>query len=127
MNKFNNSHTRPISPHITIYRMQMSMILSILHRLSGIAVFGGASIITWWLILCVYSDFDRVVVDIFYNLWFQALIYLTIFTTCFHLCTGIRHLIWDTGYGFSIKYINISGWIAVALSITVFYMCINNF
>ncbi|KJV56355.1 succinate dehydrogenase, cytochrome b556 subunit [Orientia chuto str. Dubai] len=121
----NNLSVRPTSPHVTIYHMQMSMILSILHRISGIAVFGGASIVTWWLILCVYSDFNNDIVDIFYNIWFQILLYLVVFATCFHLCTGIRHLIWSTGYGFSIKYINISGLIAVILSIIIFYMCIS--
>ncbi len=126
MDKYNLT-TRPLSPHITIYRKQINSVLSILHRISGIGIFLGLSVITWLLILYVYSNFDSFFVSMFNSLWFKLLLYLTVYATCFHLCTGIRHLIWDIGYGFSIKSVNVTGWIAVILSIIVFFACIYNF
>lgn len=108
---------RPLSPHISIYKPQISSVLSIFHRLTGIALFFALSIMAWWLILWIFSGFaDCYLVLAECCIVKFAIIGLS-FTGFYHLCTGIRHLVWDTGRCFSIRAINITGWIAVICSI----------
>ena len=108
---------RPISPHLSIYKPQISSVLSIGHRLSGIGLFFMLSTLGWWFILWVFSKFDPVYLKVFDSFFVNFLLILTSYGFFYHLCTGIRHLIWDTGCGFSIKAINYSGWVAVIASI----------
>lgn len=98
-----------------------------LHRLSGIGAFLGISVLSWWLILCVLSDFNIHIVSLYGSLWFKLMLYLLVFGLCIHCCTGIRHLIWDMGYGFSIKHINLSGVIVVVTAMIMFLVWICGF
>ena len=108
---------RPISPHLSIYKPQISSVLSIGHRLSGIGLFFMLSALGWWFILWVFSKFDPVYLKVFDSFFVKFLLILTSYGFFYHLCAGIRHLTWDTGCGFSIKAINYSGWVAVIASI----------
>ena len=108
---------RPISPHLSIYKPQISSVLSIGHRLSGIGLFFMLSALGWWFILWVFSKFDPVYLKVFDSFFVKFLLILTSYGFFYHLCTGIRHLIWDTGCGLSITAINYSGWLAVIASI----------
>ena len=110
---------RPISPHLSIYKPQISSVLSIGHRLSGIGLFFMLSTLGWWFILWVFSKFDPVYLRVFDSFFVKFLLILTSYGFFYHLCTGIRHLIWDTGCSFSIKTINYSGWAAVIASIVL--------
>jgi succinate dehydrogenase / fumarate reductase cytochrome b subunit len=110
---------RPTSPHLSIYKPQISSVLSIGHRLSGIGLFFMISALSWWFILWVFSRFDQTYLEIFNNGFIKFLLVLTSYGFFYHLCTGIRHLIWDTGHGFSIKAINYSGWLAVIASVVL--------
>jgi len=119
MSPQNNKDNRPLSPHIGIYKPQITSILSISHRMSGFALYVGAILLAWWIVANVYgcgscinplisSDVGKV----FIGLWSLALYY--------HMLNGIRHLFWDMGKGFEIKTVNISGMIVVfgALALT---------
>lgn len=108
--------SRPTSPHLSIYRKQISSVLSIGHRLSGAGLFFSLSIMTWWFILFVFSNFDSYYLELLESVFAKIILFLTSYAFFYHLCTGIRHLFWDTGIGFSIKAVNISGWIAVIAS-----------
>jgi succinate dehydrogenase / fumarate reductase, cytochrome b subunit len=108
---------RPISPHLSIYKPQISSVLSIGHRLSGVGLFFMISALGWWFILWVFSKFDPIYLKIFDSSFVSFLLIVTSYGFFYHLCTGIRHLIWDTGWGFSIRAINYSGWLAVIASI----------
>lgn len=115
-------NNRPTSPHITIYRKQISSVLSIFHRASGMALFFALSIMAWWFTLWVFSKFSPYYIEMTkYGLVKFSLIIIS-FAGFYHLCTGIRHLVWDTGRWFSVKAINISGWLAV---ISAFLMTIS--
>ena len=102
---------RPLSPHLQVYRWPLSMALSILHRVSGLAVGVGTLLLTWWLVAAAGSDaaFDRAQ-------WFMgsALGVLLLFgwsvALIFHFCSGVRHLVWDAGYGFDAPAYNLGGW-----------------
>ena len=99
---------RPLSPHISIYKPQLTSVLSITHRLTGIGLFVGALLLSWWIVLNVYgcaSCINPLIMSIpgkvFLVLWTLALYY--------HLLNGIRHLFWDIGKGFEVKTVNFTG------------------
>jgi succinate dehydrogenase / fumarate reductase, cytochrome b subunit len=102
---------RPLSPHIQVYRWPVSMVLSILHRVTGCALGVGTLLLTWWLVAAASSDdvFDRAQ-------WFMhsALGLLLLFgwslALIFHFFSGIRHLVWDAGIGFDAPTYNNTGW-----------------
>ena len=111
-------NARPTSPHLEIYKPQISSVLSILHRITGVALFISLSIISWWMIVWIYSKFDKHYLDIICLCWvIKFSLYCLSYGFFYHLCTGIRHLVWDVGVGFSIEAINKSGWAAVASSL----------
>ena len=95
---------RPLSPHLQIYRWQWTMLYSILHRATGVALGVGTLILVYWLVALSSGPaaFDgaqalvgSVVGRLFLFGWTFALFY--------HFCNGIRHLVWDTGIGFDLK------------------------
>ena len=120
--------SRPTSPHLSIYRLQISSVLSIGHRLTGAGLFFSLSIMAWWFIFFVFSQFNPCYFRLVDTVLAKIIILLTSYAFFYHLCTGIRHLFWDTGIGFSIKAINITGWIAVFSSFVLtllfwMYLC----
>jgi succinate dehydrogenase / fumarate reductase cytochrome b subunit len=102
---------RPLSPHIQVYRWPLSMALSILHRVTGVALSVGTLLLTWWLVAAASSDqaFDRAQ-------WFlgSAFGLLLLFgwsaALIFHFFSGIRHLAWDAGFGYDAPTYNTTGW-----------------
>lgn len=113
---------RPLSPHLQIYRPQLTSVLSILHRGTGIILALGALLIAWWLVSVAGGPAAYQAAHGFFNAWFGKLL-LFIWTLCtfYHLCNGIRHLAWDAGYGFELSTAYLSGKIVVgaALGLTV--------
>ena len=108
----------PLSPHLQIYRWHISSLLSITHRISGVInLFSLILIFLWLLILSLgennYESF-LLVINSFIGKFF--LIGFT-WSMSFHLLSGIRHLIWDFGYGFEIKTANISGIVVIISSL----------
>jgi succinate dehydrogenase / fumarate reductase cytochrome b subunit len=111
---------RPLSPHIQIYRPQLTSVLSITHRLTGIALSLGSVLLVFWLIAAALGPETYSIADSFLKSWFGlALLFFWTFSLLFHLCNGIRHLFWDAGYGFELQSIYASGWIVVAASVTL--------
>ena len=111
---------RPLSPHISIYRPQITSTLSILHRITGVVLGIGTLVLTWWLVAAATGDaYYALVVDLLSS-WLGRLIVLG-FTWClfFHLCNGIRHLFWDAGYGFEISTVTKSGWLVVVAATAI--------
>jgi succinate dehydrogenase / fumarate reductase cytochrome b subunit len=109
----NSQRKRPTSPHLTIYKKQISSVLSILHRMSGIGLFFFMVCFSWWFIAFVFTDFSESLLTVFDYTIVKIIFFLASVAICYHLCTGIRHLIWDLGYGFSVPVMNITGWAAV--------------
>jgi succinate dehydrogenase / fumarate reductase cytochrome b subunit len=92
---------RPISPHLTVYRWAYTMVLSILHRLTGVALAVTLIGFVLWLVSASFGEaaYDRVL-PLVISLPFKALVALALLAFCFHLCNGLRHLAWDLGWGF---------------------------
>ena len=109
---------RPLSPHLQIYRWHISMLLSILHRASGIVLAVGALFLVWWLVAAATSDDAFGAVQ-----WFLGSVLGTILlfgwtvALLFHLFTGIRHLAWDAGYGFDKPTAEYTGWAVVIATV----------
>jgi succinate dehydrogenase / fumarate reductase cytochrome b subunit len=111
---------RPLSPHIQIYRPQLTSVLSITHRLTGIALSAGSLLIATWLIAGAVGPACYMAVLGFMRSWIGlVLLFGLTFSIFFHLCNGIRHLFWDTARGFDLGTIYASGWAVVALSLVL--------
>ncbi len=94
---------RPLSPHLQIYKWPLTMATSILHRGTGLALAGGTVFLVWWLVAAASGDEAYASAQWFFGSWL-GLVFLFgwCFSFFFHLCNGIRHLVWDVGYGFEI-------------------------
>lgn len=102
MTMSNNSDNRPLSPHLSVYKLPLTAVLSISHRLSGVALFVGTFVLAWGIIIgifgkcnCILPLFSTTLGQIVLALWSLALFY--------HLSNGIRHLFWDMGKGLDLK------------------------
>lgn len=97
--------TRPLSPHLQIWKWHGTMYASIFHRLTGVGLYGGAFLIGAWLVaLAMGPEAYHVIEQIAFSLPGQLLLFAWTMAVLFHLANGLRHLIWDgPGLGFSPK------------------------
>lgn len=135
-------NSSPLSPHISIYRPQITSVLSIMHRITGIFLFIGLAFILWWVIFCIHyydpvissclSSLDSVAsIDASGNLllvvgrsvYGKMILIPWSYCLFYHLCAGIRHLFWDVGVGFDVKAVAISGWCVVIISLLLTLVC----
>ncbi len=111
------STDRPLSPHLQIYRPQITSVLSILHRLTGVALTFGTLLLTWWLVAAAYGPEEFADAQAFLGSWFGHLILWGFtFAVFYHLANGVRHLLWDFGWGFEIEQVRLTGIIVVAFA-----------
>jgi succinate dehydrogenase / fumarate reductase cytochrome b subunit len=109
---------RPLSPNIQIYRPQLTSVLSIANRITGVVLSVGAVGLVIWLSAAAAGPEPYAMVQRLIGSWIGRIVMLG-FTFAFflHLCGGIRHLVWDTVHGFELRSIYISGWSVVAASV----------
>lgn len=111
---------RPLSPFITIYRWPVTMATSITHRVTGMGLAVGSVVLAWWLVAIAsgpeaYGMFNTVAAS-----WIgQIALFGFAWSLAYHLLNGIRHLAWDTGYGFDIKTADMTGWLVIVLSVLI--------
>ena len=114
---------RPLSPHLTVYKPQITSVLSIFHRITGAGLAVSTVLVIFWLASLAigevtfagYNNFlnnPLIIIVLVFSLW--ALWY--------HFCTGLRHLYWDMGYGYDLKSVTISGWVAVIFSFVLTFL-----
>jgi succinate dehydrogenase / fumarate reductase cytochrome b subunit len=108
---------RPTSPHLSIYKTQISSVMSIFHRLTGIGLFIGFAMLSWWMIFWVFSKFDHDIFNWINCIFVRMGLYCLVMAFFYHLCNGIRHLFWDIGMGYSISAMHKSGWLVVFATI----------
>lgn len=115
-----SNNGRPLSPHISIYRWPITMTTSILHRATGLAMSAGFVILALWLFdaasgAASYATFlgymDTIVGRLLLIGWSFAFF--------FHLSNGVRHLFWDSGYGFEKSQANASAWFVLILAVVL--------
>jgi succinate dehydrogenase / fumarate reductase cytochrome b subunit len=91
---------RPLSPHLQVYRLIPTMAMSIVHRITGAALYFGTLLVVWWLIAASTSEeYFNFVSTIYRSLPGQIVLFGYTWTLIHHMLGGIRHLVWDTGAG----------------------------
>jgi len=112
--------SRPLSPHLQVYRPQITSVLSIGHRFTGLVLSVGTLLLVWWLVALARGPEAFASAQALVGSWFGRLLLLGwTFSLFYHLANGIRHLFWDAGYGFEIKTTTVSGWVMVAASVAL--------
>jgi len=118
MERLSSEDSRPLSPNIQIYRPQLTSVLSIANRITGVFLSACAVVLVIWLVAAAsgpegYSRFNGLI-----GSWpGQILLLAATFAFFLHICGGIRHLVWDTVHGFELRQIYASGWLVVAASV----------
>ena len=111
---------RPLSPHLSVYRPQLTSVLSILHRGTGIVLSLSVLLFVLWLAALSAGPETFAKADALTgNVLIQLVILGGVFSFFYHLCNGIRHLWWDMGKGLEIEQAYRSGWIVVIVSLVL--------
>ncbi len=104
------SAARPLSPHLQIYRPMLTMMMSIMHRITGVGLYFGIVLLVWWLTAASVSESYFECVPGFLGHWFgRLLLFGFTWALIHHALGGLRHLLWDTGRGFDLTLIE---WLA---------------
>ena len=115
-----NDSKNPLSPHLQIYRWHISSLLSITHRISGVINLLALILIFFWLIFLSLGENNYQSFLLIINSFIGKFILIGfVWSMSFHLLSGIRHLVWDLGYGFDIKTANITGIIVIISSLAL--------
>ena len=115
-----NDTKSPLSPHLQIYRWQVSSLVSITHRISGIINLLALILIFFWLVVLSLGESNYELFLLIINSFVGKFILIGFtWSMSFHLLSGIRHLVWDLGYGFEIKTANITGMIVIIFSLAL--------
>lgn len=114
---------RPLSPHLQIYSPSSSMVMSILHRLTGIALYAGTILLVWWLIALAsgpeaYAKFGAIL----NSLAGRIVLFGYTWALFHHMMGGIRHFIWDTIRGHDLKSINLLSWGTLGMSLLLTFL-----
>lgn len=102
---------RPLSPHLQIYRMPISMLMSIIHRITGGGLYVGTVLFVWWLAAVASGPDYFAYVSGLFGSW-PGLIVMFGYTWALlhHMLGGIRHFIWDTGHGYDLETVDLMSW-----------------
>ena len=115
-----NDSNNPLSPHLQIYRWHISSLLSITHRIAGVINLQALIFIFFWLIALNLGESNYESFLLIINSFFGKFILIGFsWSMSFHLLSGLRHLVWDLGYGYEIKTANISGIIVIISSLVL--------
>ena len=124
MSETKSQTERPLSPHLQIYRPMLTMTMSIVHRLTGAALYFGTLIVIWWLVaLATGPVYFEYVQELLGSLLGRLILFGYTWALVHHAIGGIRHLIWDTGRGFDLDVVewmarlNLAGSIIITLVI----------
>ena len=121
----------PLSPHLQIYKWQISSLLSITHRIVGIINFFAITLICFWSLYLLLGAESYGIINTFFNSFFGKFVAIGLcWTFSFHILNELRHLFWDLGYGFDLKISKITGVLALVGSFILtilFYLIGNNF
>ena len=108
---------RPLSPHLQIYKPQLTSVLSITHRGTGVFLSLGALVLTYWLVSLAVSEELFNSFHLHTSFWYGKLFLIGfVFSLYYHLANGIRHLFWDIGLGLEISTTYKSGYFTIFIS-----------
>jgi len=102
---------RPLSPHLQIYAPPISMVMSILHRITGAALYFGSLLLAWWLIAAASGpEYFEYVSGLFGSVIGRLILFGYTWALMHHMMGGIRHFIWDTGRGYDLGTVDLLSW-----------------
>jgi succinate dehydrogenase / fumarate reductase cytochrome b subunit len=111
---------RPLSPHLQIYRPLINMVMSIVHRITGAALYFGALVLAWWLIAASLGPAELDAVNGYLGSWLGQIVLVgLLWSLIHHALGGIRHFIWDVGRGYELATIDLLSWLTIILSIVL--------
>lgn len=114
------TNERPLSPHLSIYKVELPMMLSGLHRITGIALSVGSLLLVAWLESAVYSAEAFATLNRFLGSFIgQLVLFGWTFSLIYHSVSGVRHLLWDTGRLLEVKQIHSSSKVVVAITVVL--------
>ena len=109
---------RPLSPHLTIYSRQLTSVMSILHRATGVALAVGAFGLVAWLLAIAgegqtYAGFQTAL----HSMWGTVVLAAFVVALVYHFLNGVRHLLWDVGWGYELPRAYASGYVVITLTL----------
>ncbi len=117
------THGRPLSPHLQVYKPQLTSVLSIIHRATGVFLALGTLLLVYWFAaLAAGPEAYAHAQGVLGSMLGQLFLFLWTWALFFHLCNGIRHLFWDAGYGFEIETVYKSGKAVVVASLVLTFL-----
>lgn len=109
---------RPLSPHLQVYRPLINMMMSIIHRITGAALYFGTVLLAWWLTAAATGPaYFNYVSGVFGSIPGRVVLIGYTWALLHHMLGGLRHLVWDTGRGFDLKTIDRMSWGTIILSV----------
>lgn len=109
---------RPLSPHLMVYKPQLTSMMSITHRLTGAALAGGSLLLVWWVVaMATGPEYFAYVQTIMTSIFGQIVLFGFSVAVFYHLSNGIRHLFWDFGFNLSIKGVKRTGYMVMASTV----------
>ncbi|RBI84092.1 succinate dehydrogenase, cytochrome b556 subunit [Rhodosalinus halophilus] len=113
-----NRGNRPLSPHLQVYRPQLTSVTSIFVRITGNGLIVGALMVVWWLLAAATGPEHFATADAVLRSWFgDIVLFLSLWALWYHSLGGIRHLIWDSGRGLDLKSSYTMGYIMIGGSV----------
>ena len=107
----------PLSPHLQIYRLPLTALLSIAHRITGVILAAGSLLLVWVLSGAAESAEDYHSIMIHLGSWYGQIFLLGfVFSLYLHFCNGVRHLFWDVGYGFELETVDLTAKLAIVIA-----------
>ena len=111
---------RPLSPHLQIYKPLINMVMSIVHRITGAALYGGSLLLAWWLVAAATGPDYFNYVSSWFATWYGKLVLIGYtWALLHHMLGGLRHFLWDTGRGYDLRTIDQLSWGSIILSLVM--------
>ena len=105
---------RPLSPHLQVYRPMINMVMSIVHRITGAALYFGTVLLAWWLVAAASGpDYFNFVNGMFGSIPGRIVLIGYTWALLHHMFGGMRHLVWDTGRGFDLRTVDLMCWLSL--------------
>ncbi len=115
--------SRPMSPHLQIYKLPLTALLSVLHRATGAALFVALFIMVIYLLALASGESNWLIIHNLLSSWFGLIILIGItFSLYYHLCNGIRHMIWDLGLSMDKQSLTTTGFIVLIMSLFLTFL-----
>ncbi len=111
---------RPLSPHLQVYRLPLVAMISIMTRITGVALVGAMVLVVWWFVAGAYSPEYFAAADGLLSSWFGVLVLVgALWSLWFHFANGIRHFFFDLGKGFELETVAKTNWYVIGASVVL--------